>query len=466
MDPTEKRGLRYRFAGFTLSPSQRALVRAGKEIPLIPRYFDLLLLLIARRNEAVHRQDIMDTVWKDVVVSDGALSQAVRTLRRTLGDDSRDPLFIRTVSRHGYRFIFTDVVEEDDAGPLPPWEEEAVEVGKRSEPGRWEPLLERLLSQSAVATGLDGDEGDDGQREAAEALHLLGTSEALRRLDRRPGHERARALLRDTRWEVASAGPVPLLGAPGGLTSAYHLVLLRLRRAMRLARRRWAAAAMGGALAGLLAGLAGGVVLRFGPGSQATDGVLIALSVVGLVIGGAGAAGVGAGLAAAEALVRSFRGLALVLLGAMGGGTVGATAHLFGLLTLEGLFGRDLSPLGGGFEGLVLGGSAGFGYAIGTPRAEGGMATPQGGARLFAALLTGVCCSAGALWLAWRGSYLGAMSLDFMAHSFPGSQVSLDPLARFLGEGSAGSMTRMVISAGEGLMFGFGLALGLTHRPR
>ena len=138
MDSTEKRGLRrYCFAGFTLSPSQRALVRAGKEIPLIPRYFDLLLLLIARRNEAVHRQDIMDAVWKDVVVSDGALSQAVRTLRRTLGDDSRDPLFIRTVSRHGYRFIFTDVVEEDDAGPLPPWEEEAVEVGKRSEPGRW-----------------------------------------------------------------------------------------------------------------------------------------------------------------------------------------------------------------------------------------------------------------------------------------------------------------------------------------
>src|SRR3990170_5477921 len=113
MDSTEKRGLRrYRFAGFTLSPSQRALVRAGKEIPLIPRYFDLLLLLIARRNEAVHRQDIMDTVWKDVVVSDGALSQAVRTLRRTLGDDSREPLFIRTVSRHGYSFVFTGVVEE------------------------------------------------------------------------------------------------------------------------------------------------------------------------------------------------------------------------------------------------------------------------------------------------------------------------------------------------------------------
>ncbi len=94
------------------------------------------------------------------------------------------------------------------------------------------------------------------------------------------------------------------------------------------------------------------------------------------------------------------------------------------------------------------------------------MATPRGTARILAALLTGACCSAGALWLAWTGSYLGAMSLDFMAHSFPGSQVSLDPLARLVGEGVTGPTTRMAISAGEGLMFGFGLALGLTHRPR
>jgi hypothetical protein len=85
---------------------------------------------------------------------------------------------------------------------------------------------------------------------------------------------------------------------------------------------------------------------------------------------------------------------------------------------------------------------------------------------MLAALSTGICCAAGATWLAWRGRYLGAMSLDFMAHSFPGSQVSLDPLARLLGEGATGPLTRMVISAGEGLMFGFGLALGLTHRPR
>src|SRR5258705_9170882 len=105
---------RYRFAEFTVSPSRRLLIRAGREVPLIPRYFDLLVLLLERRNQAVQRQDILESVWSDVIVSDGALSQAIRTLRRALGDAAREPLFIRTVSRHGYRFVHSGVVEEPD----------------------------------------------------------------------------------------------------------------------------------------------------------------------------------------------------------------------------------------------------------------------------------------------------------------------------------------------------------------
>ena len=69
-------GVRYRFGPFVLSPGQRLLLRDGAEIRLIPRYFDLLVLLIERRSEAVSRQEIFDWVWADVVVSDGALSQA------------------------------------------------------------------------------------------------------------------------------------------------------------------------------------------------------------------------------------------------------------------------------------------------------------------------------------------------------------------------------------------------------
>ena len=105
---------RYRFSEFVLSPRRRVLTRDGREQPLIPRYFDLLVFLVEHRHEAVHRRDIFDRVWSDVVVSDSALSQAIRTIRRTLGDDSREPRFIRTVSRHGYRFVFDSVFEEED----------------------------------------------------------------------------------------------------------------------------------------------------------------------------------------------------------------------------------------------------------------------------------------------------------------------------------------------------------------
>jgi len=463
MNPLETRKPRYRFAEFRLSPSRRVLSRRGVELPLIPRYFDLLVLLVARRNEAIHRREILDVVWSDVVVTDGALSQAVRILRRTLGDDPREPVYIRTVQRHGYRFVFADVVEESDDLPLPD-----ERSGEASEQAPGEPdgdPFEAALGILLASTPVEGNNGESEQREAAETLHALGTAEALARLDRRPGHQAARALLRDTRWDVSAAGAVPIIGHPGALESLRILFSLRLRRVVRLAGRRWVAGVVGGVVAGLLAGLLGGLVLRFGPGSNATNVVLAALPLVGALIGGVAAAGVGAGLSVAEALIRSRRGPALVAFGALGGGAIGAATHLLGLWTLEGLFGRDMAPIAGGFEGLVLGAAVGLGYALATPRAEGGMATPRGASRIAAAVISGGTCALAGCLLAWAGSHLGALSLDFMAQSFPGSQVGLAPLARMLGEETPGAMTAIAISGFEGFMFGTGVVLGLTHRP-
>ena len=458
---------RYRFAGHTLSPGRRTLVRDGRELPLMPRCFDLLVVLVERRNEAVSRGEILDTVWSDVVVTDGALSQAVRILRRTLGDDPRAPTFIRTVQRHGYRFVRDDVIEEPDEGPPEPALAAAPEPVRAAAP---EPDADASFDR-AIAALLDDDPGDAEaadvrRRQAAETLHQLGTAETLHRLDHRQGHDAARAYLRDTRWDVPGAGPVPLFGHPGGLAAARILFLLRIRRAARLAGRRWTAAAAGGAAAGAIGGFFGGLVLRFGPGSTAGDGVVAMLPLLGTAVGGVAAAGVGAGLAAAEAAFRGQRRLALAAAGASSGLVVGSAAHLLGRLVLEGLFGRDLSPLTGAVEGLVLGGAVGLGYGAATPIAEGGMATPRGLARVRVALLTGLACALTAGMLGWSGRFLGAMSLDFMAQSFPGSQVGLVPLARLLGEQEPGVVTRVAISAFEGLLFGSGLAAGLTRRPR
>lgn len=478
--PSTRPRTSYRFGRFVLSTTRRQLLRDGREIPLIPRYFDLLVLLVERRHEALHRREILDGVWSDVVVSDGALSQAIRALRRTLGDESKDSVFIRTVSRHGYRFSFPDVIEEPDlpeltlvkipdpvrtaaAGPSEtPLREPTEQASRRAGDEAFESALERLLTPLSSDDEADGD----GRREAAETLHALGTAEALRRLGGRPGHEFARALLRDSRWDVAGAGPVPLLGEPGGLLAARILVWMRLRRALRIAGSRWAAASSGGAVAGATAGLLGGFALRLAPGSEARLSVAAALALVGALAGGLGAAGVGAGLAAAEALVRSARSIALVVFGGLGGGILGTLAHAFARWTLEGVFGRDLSGLGGGFEGVVLGTASGLGYALSTPRPGGGMATPHGRKRLLAAANTGLACAAASIALTLAGGHLTGVSLHAIARAFQGSQVGLTPLAHLLGERELGPFTRCVIGGWEGLFFGVGLVLGLTRRPR
>ena len=101
---------RYRFAEFTVNVSTRLLLAGDTEIPLIPRYFDLLVLLIERRHEAVTRDEIFDVVWHDVVVSDGALTQAIRSLRKCLSDRAKDPRFEEIVAGIGDPAQHDDVV--------------------------------------------------------------------------------------------------------------------------------------------------------------------------------------------------------------------------------------------------------------------------------------------------------------------------------------------------------------------
>ena len=463
----------YRFADFTLSPRRRTLLRGGRELPLIPRYFDLLVFLIEHRRQAVHRRDIFDQVWSEVIVSDSALSQAVRTLRRTLGDDSREPRFIRTVARHGYQFIYADVVEEDVDGDTPPVgrafqasrfqaspfqasDDRAFQASPAGDP--FEPLLQRL-------TAAGGDTDEEDRREAAELLHTLGTSEALRRLGTRPGHARARAVLRDARWDVPGAGDVPIAGEPASFSVATSLVGLRLRRAARAAATRWAGAAAGGAVAGLAGGVFGGIALALAPGSTAPLHAAGVLGFIGAAIGAVAAAGVGAGITFGEATVRSSRLAAIVMYGALGGGAVGLLAQWLGRWTLDTLVGVQVA-IGGALEGVVLGGLCGAAYALATRRAEGGLAAPRGRRRVEAVVAIAWACAAGGIGLALVGRPLVGGTIHMIAQSSVGSHARLTPLARLLGEPDFGPVTRTLIAAGEAGLFGTGLALGLLRSPK
>jgi DNA-binding winged helix-turn-helix (wHTH) protein len=451
---------RYRFGEFILSPRRRMLVHRGREQPLIPRYFDLLVFLVEHRGKAVHRREIFDGVWKDVVVSDSALSQAVRTLRRALGDDSREPRFVRTVSRHGYRFVFADVVEEADDGDWP------IDGGTRaggapapeSAADSYEPLLQRLTRVAVTPSE------QEEQREAAELLHALGTAEALRRLGTRPGHAFARALLRDTRWEAVDAGPVPMVGTPAPVATAGALVRLRLARTAAVVRARWAGASMGGGIAGASAGAIGGLILAAAPDSAASLAVVPVLGVIGGCCGAAGGAGVGAGLSVAESSVRSRRTLGLVGGAAVGGGLAGAVAQWLGRWSLAALVGVSVD-IGGGLEGLVIGGAAGLGYGLATSRIQGGLAAPRGRRRLATAGMTAAACALGALALTFAGRPLIGGTVHAIAQASQGSQTTLAPLGRLIGEPDFGPITASLIATAEGALFGFGLAFGLTRRP-
>ncbi len=460
---------RFRFETFVVSPARRALLSDGREVPLIPRYFDLLVLLLVERHRAVKREEILDAVWSDVIVSDGALSQAVRTLRRALGDTAREPRFIRTVARHGYRFVHDGVIEEVDATvaapptPARPAAPDGAAPAADSAPvDAFEAPLRRLLDPDD-ATGGDADEV---RLEAAEALHLLGTDEALRRIDRLPGHARARALLREARYNVPGAGAVPILGYPGWPQSVAHLVALRVRGAARLVGARWGAAATAGAAAGAIAGFLGGAVLRTGTGAEAPPGLPLTLATLGALLGGLAAAGVGVGLVFAEAVARSQRALALVLCGALAGGLTGTLLHFAARGFLVGMFGQDLPMTGGLRGGMLLGAAAGLGYALSTPRPHGGgMATPHGRARVGAVLVTGLACAATGVLLCRIGFNLAGTTLNLLAQTYAGSHVGLEPLARMVGEADAGPLTRSLSGGIEGFFFGAGLAAGLTRRP-
>ena len=450
---------RYRFSEFILSPRRRVLLRNGRELPLIPRYFDLLVFLIERRSEAVHRREIFERIWSDVIVSDSALSQAVRTIRRVLGDDSREPIFVRTVSRHGYRFVFGEVIEEDDEDD---WQDDRTSTSTpaASPDAISDPFESLLLRITRPATSPNEQEE---QREAAERLHALGTAEAVRRLGTRPRHAFARALLRDTRWDAAEAGPVQILGAPAPFATARELVGIRLRRAAALAASRCVGASIGGGLAGVLGGATGGLILAAAPSSSASFDVAPVLAVIGGCCGAAGGAGVGAGLSIAESIARSRRLPVIVGGASLGGGLAGLIAQWLGRWSLSTLVGVTL-PTGGGLEGLVIGAAAGLGYSLSTYNVQGGLAAPRGGKRLRAVALTAGACGIAALILTLFGRPLVGGTIHTIAQASRGSQAVLTPIARLVGETEFGPLTAAVIGTGEGALFGIGLSIGLTRR--
>jgi TolB-like protein/DNA-binding winged helix-turn-helix (wHTH) protein/Flp pilus assembly protein TadD len=95
----------YGFGPFCLDTAERLLLRDGEPVPLEPKVFDTLILLIRNSGHLLGKDELMSKVWPDAVVEEGSLSRNISTLRRALGDGENGLRYIETVPRQGYRFV-------------------------------------------------------------------------------------------------------------------------------------------------------------------------------------------------------------------------------------------------------------------------------------------------------------------------------------------------------------------------
>lgn len=108
----------YVFEDFELDPGRNQLRQTGHEVAIQATPLRLLVYLVRHRDRAVPKNELLDVIWPDSVVSETALSTALKEVRRALGDDGRNQRFIRTQRGLGYRFV-PDVAERTETLSAP-----------------------------------------------------------------------------------------------------------------------------------------------------------------------------------------------------------------------------------------------------------------------------------------------------------------------------------------------------------
>jgi Tol biopolymer transport system component/DNA-binding winged helix-turn-helix (wHTH) protein len=158
----------FEFGEFQLDAGRRLLLRRGEVLPLTPKAFDILLVLVRNRARVVEKDELMRLVWPGVTVEENNLTRNISTLRKTLGEGPNDHRFIVTVPGRGYQFAAVVPV----AMPVP---YDAVETSDRS---AVEPTgeSESMVAGTAIpATGIPSR----GQRHRAVRFALALAACAL-----------------------------------------------------------------------------------------------------------------------------------------------------------------------------------------------------------------------------------------------------------------------------------------------
>ncbi|MDX1375829.1 MAG: AAA family ATPase [Burkholderiales bacterium] len=115
-DPQVEQPLRLRFDDFELDEADARLTRAGEAVPLAPKPFAVLCALARTPRTLVTKNTLLDSIWGHRFVSESVLKSTISELRAALDDDPKQPRYIETVSRRGYRFIAAvDAPGQDNA---------------------------------------------------------------------------------------------------------------------------------------------------------------------------------------------------------------------------------------------------------------------------------------------------------------------------------------------------------------
>lgn len=108
----------YEFGPFLVDERGRRLLRGGEVVPLRPRVFDVLLVLVQNSGRFLSKDEVMKLVWPDNAVEEGNLARNISTLRNALGEKPRESQYIETVPWRGYRFVAeVKKVQADQARP-------------------------------------------------------------------------------------------------------------------------------------------------------------------------------------------------------------------------------------------------------------------------------------------------------------------------------------------------------------
>jgi DNA-binding winged helix-turn-helix (wHTH) protein/TolB-like protein/Flp pilus assembly protein TadD len=95
----------YEFGAFRINVTERLLQRGNELVPLSPKVFDTLLILVENHGHVVEKKELMQLLWPDTFVEESSLTQNISLLRRALTGTESDRQYVETIPKRGYRFI-------------------------------------------------------------------------------------------------------------------------------------------------------------------------------------------------------------------------------------------------------------------------------------------------------------------------------------------------------------------------